>query len=92
MLTTEKAGNSLPLNWPDISCLIYSTNCIELAAWHIDDQPLSHIEDPVERERLKRSIEEIRDSLLECYDSAKEVLYRILTPGLRPCEVNPENE
>ena len=91
MHSTEKAGTSLPQNWPDISSLIYSINCIELAAYHIEDQDLSHITDAKEKERLKGWLHEIYDTLLECYDRGQEILYRVLTPDLRPHEVNPVN-
>ena len=98
MSITEKAGTLLPHpqganvpveEGPDVSALLYSINCIELSAFHIEDLDLSHIPSDRERERLRNWLHEIYDKLIECLDRGQTILYRTLTPGDRPEEVNP---
>lgn len=87
---TEKAGNSLPKSGggPDVSTLLLSINLIELAAFHIEDQDLSHIPSDRERERLRNWLHEIYEKLVECLDQGQTILYRALTPGGRPDDEN----
>jgi len=84
MPNTEKAGNSLPSQRPDVDALVTAATDLRLAHRALDEQRTHHLDHlPADRRtELYDTIGNAMDAVMQQYDNCCELLFLAHGPNL----------